>query len=186
MSAPSRAVTSLSLRVITSEIFTSMRGSNRTSRLVTMPTSSRPETTGTPEMLCSLVSFSSSPTVRSGVIVIGSRMMPLSNFFTERTSRACCSIVMFLCTMPMPPSCAIATARRASVTVSIAADINGMFNVIVRVRRVLRSTSEGRTWDRAGSSKTSSKVSASFVIRNMGEASCAKLNARSYSSIDGL
>ncbi len=33
--------------------------------------------------------------------------------------------------MPMPPSCARAMARRASVTVSMAADTSGMFSVML-------------------------------------------------------
>ena len=35
---------------------------------------------------------------------------------------------MFLWMMPMPPSCAMAIARRASVTVSMAADTSGMLS----------------------------------------------------------
>ena len=38
--------------------------------------------------------------------------------------------------MPMPPSWAMAIARRASVTVSIAADTSGRFRRMLRVRRV--------------------------------------------------
>ena len=49
-------------------------------------------------------------------------MTPLSCFLTRPTSRAWPAIVMFLWMMPMPPSCAIVIARRASVTVSMAAD----------------------------------------------------------------
>ena len=45
----------------------------------------------------------------------------------------------------MPPSCAIAIASRASVTVSIAADTIGMFSAMPRVRRVLSETSRGTT-----------------------------------------
>ena len=43
---------------------------------------------------------------------------------------------MFLWMMPMPPSCAMVIASRASVTVSIAADTNGMLSRMPRVRRV--------------------------------------------------
>ncbi len=46
--------------------------------------------------------------------------------------------------MPMPPSRASAIARRASVTVSIAADTSGIVSGIVRVRRVSVETSLGR------------------------------------------
>ena len=64
---------------------------------------------------------------------------------------------------PMPPICAIAIARRDSVTVSIAAETNGMLSVIPRVRRVFVSTWDGRTSEAAGSSRTSSKVSPSVM-----------------------
>ena len=40
---------------------------------------------------------------------------------------------MFLWMMPKPPSRAIAMAMRESVTVSIAADISGMFSLITGV-----------------------------------------------------
>ena len=46
------------------------------------------------------------------------------------------SIVRFLWMTPMPPFCAMAMAMGASVTVSIAAEISGMFRVISRVSRV--------------------------------------------------
>ena len=131
------------------------------SRLVTMPSNAPPRTTGTPEMLCSMVRAKRSRTVRSGAITTGSRMMPLSYFFTVRTSRACASSPMFLWTTPMPPSCAMAMARRLSVTVSIAADMRGMPSGISRVSRVRSATSEGSTCEYAGSSRTSSKVRAS-------------------------
>src|SRR6185369_13350034 len=65
-----------------------------------------------------------------------------------------------LCTIPMPPSWAIAMARRASVTVSIAADTSGRFREMFRESRVAREVSLGRTWENAGTSNTSSKVSA--------------------------
>ena len=54
---------------------------------------------------------------------------------------------MFLCTMPMPPSWAMAIARRASVTVSIAADTSGRFSVMLRDRRVARLVSRGNTFE---------------------------------------
>ena len=62
---------------------------------------------------------------------------------------------------PMPPACAMAMARRASVTVSMAADRTGRLRKTVRVRRVRISTSLGITSERPGLSSTSSKVSAS-------------------------
>ncbi len=62
---------------------------------------------------------------------------------------------------PMPPACAMAIAMPASVTVSIAADISGMFSSMVRVRRVRVSVCPGSTDEAAGFRRTSSKVSAS-------------------------
>ena len=70
--------------------------------------------------------------------------------------------------MPMPPSCAMAMARRASVTVSMAADTSGSFSAMLRVNRVAREVSLGRTSENAGTSNTSSKVSA-FPRRRMGK-----------------
>ena len=49
-------------------------------------------------------------------------------------------------------------ARRASVTVSMAADTSGMFRLIRRVKRVAVDTSSGKTSEAAGTSRTSSKV----------------------------
>jgi hypothetical protein len=62
--------------------------------------------------------------------------------------------------MPMPPSWAMAIARRASVTVSIAAETSGRFSVMLRDRRVARRVSRGKTCEYAGTNNTSSKVSA--------------------------
>src|SRR5471032_3335898 len=59
----------------------------------------------------------------------------------------------------------MAIARRASVTVSIAADSKGMFRLILRVRRVLRDVSAGRTFEYAGTSSKSSNVSAFWSRR---------------------
>ena len=64
--------------------------------------------------------------------------------------------------MPRPPSRASAMARRASVTVSIAAETIGMFSEIDGVSRVIVETSFGRTCDSAGRRSTSSKVSPSL------------------------
>ena len=47
------------------------------------------------------------------------------------TSCACCSIDMFLWMIPKPPSRAMAIAVFDSVTVSIAADRNGMFSNLI-------------------------------------------------------
>ena len=60
----------------------------------------------------------------------------------------------------MPPSCAMAMARRASVTVSMAADTSGRFRLMLRESRVARLVSRGKTCEYAGTSNTSSKVSA--------------------------
>ena len=74
----------------------------------------------------------------------GPKIIPLSARLTFSTSRACSSMARFLCTMPMPPSRAMAMAARASVTESIAALRSGMFMVSFRVSRVRTSTSAGR------------------------------------------
>src|SRR3954469_5365494 len=67
--------------------------------------------------------------------------------------------------MPMPPSWAMAIAKRASVTVSIAAETTGMFSSSLRVRRLLREASRGRMREWAGRRRTSSKVSAFWITR---------------------
>ena len=87
--------------------------------------------------------------------------MPLSERFTLSTSLACCSIDRLRWMMPRPPCCAMAMAMRDSVTVSMAALIKGTRSSMLRVRRVVVSTVAGTTSDLAGSSNTSSKVSAS-------------------------
>ena len=46
--------------------------------------------------------------------------------------------------MPMPPSCAMAIASLASVTVSIAAETSGIDSEILRVKRVCSEVSLGR------------------------------------------
>ena len=56
-----------------------------------------------------------------GESVIGLTIIPLSERLTRSTSAACSSIDRFLWMTPRPPCCAIAMARRDSVTVSIAA-----------------------------------------------------------------
>src|SRR5580700_2936538 len=67
--------------------------------------------------------------------------------------------------MPMPPSCAMVMASRASVTVSMAAETTGKLTRMSRVSWLDRETSRGRTSEYAGTSSTSSKVSASSRIR---------------------
>ncbi len=59
---------------------------------------------------------------------------------------------------PSPPAWAMAIARLASVTVSMAADTIGMASEIERVSFVAVSVSPGITEDAAGFSSTSSKV----------------------------
>ena len=63
----------------------------------------------------------------------------------------------------MPPWRAIAMAMRASVTVSMAAETSGIRSVMLRVSRVLVSTSLGTTSDSDGCSSTSSNVSPSVA-----------------------
>ena len=75
-----------------------------------------------------------------GESVIGFTIMPLSERFTRSTSDACSSIDRFLWMMPRPPCCAIAIARRDSVTVSMAALTSGTLRRMLRVKRVLTST----------------------------------------------
>ena len=94
----------------------------------------------------------------SGPMVTGSMIMPDSDFFTFSTSRAWAATVMLRCRMPMPPWRASEMAVSASVTVSMAELISGMLRLMRRVRRVVRSTSLGKTVEAPGSSSRSSKV----------------------------
>src|SRR5690348_16659447 len=102
-----------------------------------------------------------SETLSSGDMVMGSTIMPLSERLTLSTSPACCSTVRLRWIMPRPPCWAMAMAMRDSVTVSMAALIRGMFSVMLRERRVWVLTPAGTTSERAGNSRTSSKVRAS-------------------------
>ena len=86
------------------------------------------------------ISASASASVASGKIVIGSTTMPLSKRFTLRTSSAWSSGDRLRWMTPMPPACAIATASRASVTVSIAEEMIGTLRRIDRVSRAPIST----------------------------------------------
>ena len=61
--------------------------------------------------------------------------------------------------MPIPPSCASPIARRASVTVSMAAETIGMLMRMPREKAAAVLTSRGSTFECAGTSRTSSKVS---------------------------
>ena len=65
--------------------------------------------------------------------------------------------------IPIPPALAIAIAIADSVTVSIADEINGTSNDILRVSRVLVSTSLGTTSEASGRRRTSSYVSPSIA-----------------------
>ena len=56
----------------------------------------------------------------------------------------------------MPPSRAMAIAILASVTVSMAADTNGMFSLMLRENLVASSTERGSTSEYAGINNTSS------------------------------
>src|SRR5258706_598837 len=130
-----------------------------------MPTTLPFSTTGNPDTRCCCVSARSSRTVMSGDTVTGSRSTPDSKRLTLATSTACFLAVRFLWTIPMPPSCAMAIARRDSVTVSIAAETSGMLSWMLRVSRVLRLTFRGRTLEWAGTRRTSSKVRAFWTGR---------------------
>src|SRR4029077_8403477 len=93
-------------------------------------------------------------------MVTGLTTIPASNFFTLRTSSAWSAMGMLRWITPIPPAWAIAIASALSVTVSIAAEISGMPSSISRVSRVAVSVSAGKMPDAAGTSITSSKVSA--------------------------
>src|SRR6266705_3480783 len=67
--------------------------------------------------------------------------------------------------MPTPPSCAMAIARRDLVTVFIAAETSGILSWMLRVSLVFRPTSRGRTFEWAGTRRTSSKVRAFWTGR---------------------
>ncbi len=150
----------------------SMCSAKRTSRWVRMPTSfpdfelpfgPLSATTGRPLIPLAFMIASASPSVASGGMVTGFITMPLSKRFTCRTLSACSSGVRLRCTTPRPPACAMAMARRASVTVSIAEETIGRLRLMDRVRRVRRSVSAGSTSEWPGRISTSSKVSASGI-----------------------
>ena len=63
----------------------------------------------------------------------------------------------------MPPARAIALARLLAVTVSIADDNNGIFNLRFSVNLMLVSTSDGKISEYLGANVTSSKVCASLI-----------------------
>ena len=96
-----------------------------------MPTStSLASVIGTPLMWYVRIRSSASETSASGGSVTGSTIIPDSLRFTLSTSATWSSIERFRWMIPMPPSRASAIARRASVTVSIAAETSGISSVI--------------------------------------------------------
>jgi len=96
-------------------------------------------------MWFSRMSVSASPIVASGLIVMGSKIMPFSARLTSRTCLACASMLIFLWITPIPPSLAIAMARVDSVTVSIAAETIGAMRSIFLENFVERFTFRGST-----------------------------------------
>ena len=72
-------------------------------------------------------------------------------------------VFKFLCITPIPPALAIAIAIGDSVTVSIAEDNSGIFNLNLFERLVVVSTCDGRISEYLGTSVTSSNVKASFI-----------------------
>ena len=104
------------------------------------------------------ISASASASVASGKMVMGSTTMPLSKRLTLRTSSAWSSGERLRWMTPMPPACAIATARRASVTVSIAEEMIGKLRRIERVNRAPMSAWLGMTVLCPGRNSTSSKA----------------------------
>ena len=128
---PSRQVTSS--RVIIASTFWSRFFSKRRSRLVRMPTRRPFFVTGMPLISCCRMSATALWTGASGSMVTGSTTIPLSYFLTLVTSSACCWMVRFLWMNPRPPSCAMAMAVRASVTVSIAELTSGIRSRTLRV-----------------------------------------------------
>ena len=160
---PSGAVISPS-EVMDSFIFLEKSSSNFKSRFVIIPTSFFPSVIGTPEILNFAIRSLASASVWSGESENGSVITPFSDLFTLSTSSACCSIVMFLWMIPIPPWRAMAIAMRCSVTVSIPALIIGMFSLIVFVRYVDKSTWFGMTCEYAGTNRTSSNVIPSPII----------------------
>ena len=159
-SALSKSLISVVIKLLT--VMISLIGSDisfwkRKSRLVTIPTSLFwSSTIGIPPILFSFINLNASATDASTVSVIGSKIIPLSDLLTFLTSRACLSMDIFLCKTPIPPSWAIAIAILDSVTVSIAADTIGIFNLIFFEKFVEVLTYLGKTSEYAGITNTSS------------------------------
>ena len=115
------------------------------SRFVRIPTTLSPWSTGKPEILLPRSCPISSAIERPASSVLGWATTPDSQFFTMRTCSAWATGDMFLWMIPIPPSTAIAIARGASVTVSIAALISGMCSRTRSLRRVSSFTLFGST-----------------------------------------
>ena len=130
-----------------------------TSRDVTIPARlpSAP-TTGNPATPRSSMIRSNSRSATSGRTVNGFSITVFSDRFTRATCSACFAIDRFRCTTPSPPSRASAIASSASVTVSIADEITGMFNLNPLASVVPMSVSLGSTSLSCGTSSTSSKL----------------------------
>ena len=135
--------------------------------------------TGTPEMRYFCIMSRASATFCSGRMVMGLVIIPASERLTRSTPSTCCSRLMFLWMMPIPPCRAMATARLASVTVSMAAETSGMFSRMALVSSVVVSTCWGWTVEWAGSSDTSSKVRARGGISSSIRVSYEALNNNS-------
>ena len=163
LEAPSWTVTNLSFGVIIVETFGLTLFTNLKSLDVTIPTRFLPSTTGTPDILCLAVNSRTSFMEQSGEVTTGSEITPLSYFLTFTTSLAWSSTDKFLWMIPIPPSWAIAMASSDSVTVSMAADNNGIFNWIFDVSCVFKQASDGRILEWLGTSRTSSNVKASWI-----------------------
>ena len=113
-------------------------------------------TTGSPETRYWPQSRSSSSSVSSGPMVMGLEIIPVWVRLTTSTWYAWSSTDRLRCSTPIPPCRAMAMAMRASVTVSMAEVTRGTRSVIVRVSRVVVSTSVGNTSVSPGSRRTSS------------------------------
>ena len=98
---------------------------------------------GTPETRKRFMRFVASRSVAVSGSVYGLLITPLSLRFTMSTCIAWRSIDMFLCSTPIPPARAIAIAISDSVTVSMAAEMSGMFSSMRRVNHDLVETSLG-------------------------------------------
>jgi hypothetical protein len=105
-----------------------------------------------------------SRTRMSGVTVIGSRTTPDSKRLTFRPRRLL-GRRAFLVDDADAALLRDRDRESGSVTVSIAAETSGMFSAMLRVRRVARARSRGSTVEWAGTSRTSSKVSAFWILR---------------------